>query len=65
MAYAPTAITEFATVNLHYALAELTSIGDRESVLRAIDHIRQAQACLEIVAVEYETPPDTAGAEAA
>jgi hypothetical protein len=48
MSRTKTDIAELATANLHYALAELTSIGDAESVLRALDHIRQAQACLEI-----------------
>ena len=57
-----------ASINLHFAQAEITTIGDRNSVLRALDHIRQALACLEIVAAECEPPqPDVseAGIQAA
>jgi hypothetical protein len=59
-----TDLAEFASINLHYAQAEITEIGDRESILRALDHIRQAETCLKIVMAEYEFPADEAGAEA-
>lgn len=58
MARATKELAEFASINLHYAQAEITAIGDRESVLRALDHIRQAEACLMIVLAEYDIPPD-------
>ena len=51
-------LTEFATVNLHYALAELVSLGDKDSISRALDHIRQAQGCLQIVMAEYDDIPE-------
>jgi hypothetical protein len=55
-------LADLASINLHYAQAEITSIGDRESIMRALDHIRQAEACLRIVMVEYDVPPDEAEA---
>jgi len=51
-----------ASINLQFALVEITSIGDPDSVLRALDHIRQAQCLLTIVAAEHETLPDDAEA---
>jgi len=65
MSRATTDLAELATINLHFALAELTTHGDQDSALRALDHIRQALACMEIVAAERRTPPDEAEAEAA
>lgn len=50
-------LAEFATVNLHYALAELTSIGDDQSIARALDHIRQAGDCLQTVMAECGIAP--------
>ena len=55
-----TDLTNFATINLHYAVAEITSIGDRESVLRALEHIRQAERCLQVVIAEFGPLPDDA-----
>ena len=56
-----TDLTEFANVHLHYALAEITSIGDWASIKRALDHIRQAEGCLRVVLAEstcFRTIPE-------
>ena len=57
-------LAELSTINLHFAFAELTTIGDRESILRALDHIRQAQAWMDIAVAENRTPPAEAEVEA-
>jgi hypothetical protein len=58
-----TDLAEFASINLHYAQAEITSLGDVESILRALDHIRQAEAWLRLVIADYELPQDEVEAE--
>ncbi len=63
MTRATSELAELASINLHFAQAEITSIGDQDSLLRALDHIRQAEACLRISLAEYDAPPDEAGAE--
>ena len=62
MACRANGLAEMASINLQFALVEITSIGDPDSVLRALDHIRQAQCLLTIVAAEHETLPDDAEA---
>jgi len=56
-------LADLASINLHYAQAEITSVRDHKAVVRALDHIRQAQACLEILEAEYHMPPDGAEEE--
>lgn len=51
-------LVEMASINLLFALAELDSLDDRDSIQRSLDHIRQAKACLNILSAEYETPTD-------
>jgi hypothetical protein len=57
-----TDLAEIASINLHYAQAEITSLGDTESILRALDHIRQAEACLRLAIADYDIPQDEAEA---
>lgn len=59
------ALAEQAAINLNFAQAEIAVGGDRELIARALDHLRQAEACLKIVAAELDVPPDEAETEAA
>ncbi|MBB4200963.1 hypothetical protein CCR94_10540 [Rhodoblastus sphagnicola] len=63
LATAATSLTAFATINLHYAMAEIATIADRDSIMRALDHIRQAEGCLRVVMAEYDIPTDDAEPE--
>ena len=38
-------LAQFAAINLHYALEEVTST-DREAISRVLDHFRQAEHAL-------------------
>jgi hypothetical protein len=58
MSCVPSELAELASVNLHFAQAEVAMGGDRESIARALDHIRQAKACLKIMAAELNVPSD-------
>ena len=55
---------EIAAINLRYALAEvMVADGDRIAVARALDHLREAEAFLQIVLMEmgdYSTEPTIA-----
>jgi hypothetical protein len=39
-------MVQLASIDLHYAQAEISTIGDREAILRSLDHLRQAEAFL-------------------
>jgi hypothetical protein len=54
-------IVELAAINLYYAQAEISTIGDRESIVRSLDHLRQAQAFLVIAVAAYDALPTDAG----
>jgi hypothetical protein len=60
MSRSATDLAEVASINLHYAQAEIAIIDDTASILRALDHIRQAQACLRVMAAEYDAPASEA-----
>jgi hypothetical protein len=47
---------QLASIDLHYAQAEITKIGTRESILRSLEHVRQAEACLIIAMASFDTP---------
>jgi hypothetical protein len=48
-----------AAINLHYALAEVTSAEDRrEAIVRALDHVRQTEHALSILLAEYDDAQD-------
>lgn len=51
-------LAELASINLAFAQAEIATIGDRESILRALDHIGQAKASLRILAKDLEVSDD-------
>ena len=51
------ALAELASINLHFAQAEITTLGDREAVARALEHVRQAEYCLSIVLAECDDGP--------
>jgi hypothetical protein len=53
-------LAALASINLAFAQAKIAMAGDRESILRALDHIRQAKACLKISLTELDIPPDEA-----
>ncbi len=58
-------LAELASINLAYAQAEVAIIGDRKSILRALEHTVQAKAYLQILAAELDTPADEAAEEVA
>lgn len=58
-------LAEVASINLNFAQAEIAAFGDRESIARALDHVRQAEACLKIIAAECDVPSDEAETDAA
>jgi len=53
----PSDLAEIAAINLHYALAEVTS-ADREAIARVLDHVRQAEHALCIRLAECEDGQD-------
>jgi hypothetical protein len=56
-------MVRMALVDLHYAQAEIGTISDRDSILRSLDHIRQAEAFLMIAMAARDatlTPHDDA-----
>ena len=50
----PSDLAQLAAINLHFALAEVTSEVDREAIARALDHVRQAEHALSILLAECE-----------
>ncbi len=58
-------LAELASINLAFSQAEIAMIGDRESVLRALNHVHQAKACLKILAEELRVPANEPEEEAA
>jgi hypothetical protein len=60
MSQTSSGMLELAAIDLRYAQAEIRAIGDRDSILRSLDHIRQAEATL-IVALSASGPPITDG----
>jgi len=57
------ALKEIAAINLRYALAEVSAEGDRPAILRALDHLREAEAFLQIALMEmgdFTTEPTIA-----
>jgi hypothetical protein len=55
-------LAENALVNLHVAKDEIIATGDPDSILWALDQIRQAEAWLRMVMMEFDAPSDEAGA---
>ena len=54
----PLDLTAIAAINLHYALAEVTIIENRDAIARALDHVRQAEHTLSVLLAEYEDGQD-------
>jgi hypothetical protein len=51
----PSDLAGITAINLHYALAEVTTNAeDREAIARALDHVRQAEHALSILLAECE-----------
>jgi hypothetical protein len=50
----PSHLAQLAAINLHFALAEVTSAEDREAIARVLDHVRQAEHALSILMAECE-----------
>jgi hypothetical protein len=40
MSLTATGMVELAAFNVYYAQAEISTIGDREAILRSLDHLR-------------------------
>ncbi|PPQ31184.1 hypothetical protein CCR94_09910 [Rhodoblastus sphagnicola] len=54
---------EIAAINLRYALAEVSTHGDKDAIRRALDHVREAESFLQIALMdmgEYSTEPTIA-----
>jgi hypothetical protein len=58
MASVASQFAEIASTNLQIATAEITATGDPETILWALDQIRQADACLKLVMAECDRPSD-------
>lgn len=54
MTWATSDLREMVSINLSFAQAEVEMACDRESVARALDHVRQAEAYLRILAAELD-----------
>jgi putative Ca2+/H+ antiporter (TMEM165/GDT1 family) len=56
-------LKEITAINLRYALAEVLVTGDRAGMARALCHLREAEAFLQILLMEmgdYSTEPTIA-----
>jgi hypothetical protein len=51
-------LAQLAAINLHFALAEVTSVEDREAIARVLDHVRQAEHAVSILLAECEDGED-------
>jgi hypothetical protein len=51
-------MVERASIDLHFAQAEITRLGSRDSLLRALDHVRQAEASLMVATKEWDAAPE-------
>jgi hypothetical protein len=45
-------LKELAAVNLQYAMADIEISGDKESMTHALTHVREVEACLQIILIE-------------
>ena len=54
----PSDLAQLAAINLYFALAEVTSVEDREAIARVLDHVRQAEHALCILLAECEDGQD-------
>lgn len=54
---------EIVSINLQIAKAELLETGDPETILWALDQLRQADACLRAVIAEHDIAPDEASSD--
>ena len=45
-------LKELAAVNLQYAMADIESIGDKQAMAHALNHVREVEACLRIILIE-------------
>lgn len=51
MIEAEVALRDIAAVNLRFALADIMIVGGRQAVIRALDHLREAESYLQILLV--------------
>ena len=51
-------LSEIAAIHLRYALAEIMTNRDDDSLFRALDHIGQADECLRVLMAECDIAPN-------
>jgi hypothetical protein len=51
-------LKELASINLQYAMADIETQGDRDSIAHALNHVQEVEACLRIILNEMSGPED-------
>ena len=51
-------LKELASVNLHYAMADIETQDDRDSIAHALNHVQEVEACLRIILNEMNGAED-------